>query len=136
MESQYKFVVGITIIVATVGVLVWTAVDQTKMYMVTVAEYLTARDSYAGETVRIAGRVAEDSMNWDADTRLLRFTLDDMEGDQAVSVHYSGLLPDMFSEGRDVVVEGPSVEIDPFTATTVLTSCPSKYESENRPGQQ
>ena len=47
MNRQAKFVVGIALIVSSIGLLVYSAVDQTKMYMVTVGEYLTAADSYA-----------------------------------------------------------------------------------------
>ncbi len=131
MNLNFKFILGVGVIVAAVGTLVWTAVDQTKMYMVTVAEYLAAPDSYAGTTVRIAGRVADDSMNWDAETRELRFTLTDIAASGSIDVRYTGLLPDMFAEGRDVVVEGPPSDTPVFVATTVLTSCPSKYQSED-----
>jgi cytochrome c-type biogenesis protein CcmE len=100
------------------------------MYMVTVAEYLGNREAYADTSVRIAGRVRPDSMQWDADSRDLVFTLDDIQGPGSIAIHYSGLLPDMFSEGRDVVVEGPPSTGSTFEASTVLTSCPSKYEAE------
>ncbi|HYB98329.1 MAG TPA: cytochrome c maturation protein CcmE [Candidatus Limnocylindrales bacterium] len=130
MNRSYKFLVGIAVIVATVGFLMWTAVDQTKMYMITVAEFLSAGDSYAGETVRIAGRVAPGTMKWDATSRDLRFTLKDITREGTVDVHYNGLLPDMFAEDRDVVVEGPYTDETPFRATTVLTACPSKYQAE------
>jgi len=136
MSRHYKFILGIAVIVATVGLLVYSAVDQTKMYMVTVSEYLGAGTSYAGTTVRIAGRVAEESMLWDAKASDLRFTLDDIEGEGNVTVHYNGLLPDMFSEGRDVIVEGPYTDGEVFEATAVLTSCPSKYEPEAEDLQQ
>ncbi len=130
MKREFKFLIGIGVILTTIGVLVFTAVDQTKMYMVTVAEYLAATDSYAGTTVRIAGRVAEDSMKWSTDTRRLAFTLNDIAADGSVDVEYTGLLPDMFAEGRDVIVEGPHTDAPVFAASTVLTSCPSKYEPE------
>jgi cytochrome c-type biogenesis protein CcmE len=130
VNRTLKFTIGIAVIVCAVGTLMWTAVDQTKMYMVTVAEYLDAREAYAGTTVRIAGRVAESTMNWDASSRELRFTLDDMNGEGNIQVHYAGLLPDMFAEGRDVVVQGLPTESAIFEATTVLTSCPSKYEPD------
>ena len=58
MTRQLKFFVGISVILGTIGFLVWTAVDQTKMYMITVPEFLSAGSSYAGTTVRVAGRVA------------------------------------------------------------------------------
>jgi cytochrome c-type biogenesis protein CcmE len=127
VARRLKFIVGVTVIVVTVGFLVYSAVDQTKMYMVTVAEYLGNREAYAGTTVRIAGRVRQDSMRWDSATRNLTFMLDDMQTEAAVQVHYTGLLPDMFAEGRDVLVEGPQSSDSVFRANVVLTSCPSKY---------
>jgi cytochrome c-type biogenesis protein CcmE len=47
-----------------------------------------------------------------------------------VKVHYTGLLPDMFAEDRNVVVEGPYTDAVPFEARVVLTSCPSKYQAK------
>jgi len=130
MRRQYKFAIGIVLITLSVGSLVFTAVDQTKMYMLTVAEYIASGDEYSDSTVRIAGRVREDSMEWDSTTRELRFTLDDISAEGTVDVHYAGLLPDMFSEGRDVIVEGPPTQGPVFEAGQVLTACPSKYEPE------
>ena len=130
MTQRIKFVIAIALIATSVGVLVYTAVDQTKMYMLTVGEFLGAKTAYSGTTVRIAGRVRPGSMNWNADTRDLRFTLDDITGQGSLDVHYNGILPDMFSEGRDVIVEGPSIDAATFVASTVLTSCPSKYQPE------
>ncbi len=130
LKRPHKFAVGIVIIVASVGFLIYAAVDQTKMYMLTVGEYVGSGKAYAGRTVRIAGRVGEDSMKWDADERRLKFELDDINGDDSIPVVYTGLLPDMFAEGRDVIVEGPDLQAAQFEASTILTSCPSKYEPE------
>lgn len=135
MGRQYKFFVGITVMLATIGFLVWTAVDQTKMYMISVPEFLSAGEAYANSTVRIAGKVAPGSMKWDASKRDLHFTVVDMAGQGGeVQVHYTGLLPDMFAEDRDVVVEGPYTKASPFEAKAVLTSCPSKYQAEDEKG--
>jgi cytochrome c-type biogenesis protein CcmE len=135
MGRQYKFLVGITVMLATIGFLVWTAVDQTKMYMISVPEFLSAGEAYANSTVRIAGKVAPGSMKWDASKRDLHFTVVDMAGQAGeVRVHYTGLLPDMFAEDRDVVVEGPYTKSSPFEAKAVLTSCPSKYQAEDEKG--
>ena len=46
-----------------------------------------------------------------------------------LTVRYNGILPDMFAEGRDVIVEG-TVQDGVFHASTLLTTCPSKYEAE------
>jgi cytochrome c-type biogenesis protein CcmE len=132
MTGRLKFIIGISLIAVSVGLLVYTAVDQTKMYMLTVAEYLSAKTAYSGQTLRIAGRVRDDSMQWTEETRELKFTLDDITNEGSVDIQYVGLLPDMFSEGRDVIVEGPHTDDEVFRATTVLTSCPSKYEAEQQ----
>lgn len=134
MGRSTKFFVGISIMVATVAFLVFTAVDQTKMYMITVSEFLSAGDAYANSTVRIAGKVAKGSKNWNAETRELEFTIVDLAGQPGeVKVTYNGLLPDMFEEDRDVVVEGPYTAGSPFVARSVLTSCPSKYQAADGP---
>ena len=41
----------------------------------------------------------------------------------------TGIKPDMFADGRDVIVEGRYTG-DVLHATQVLTSCPSKYEAK------
>ena len=46
-----------------------------------------------------------------------------------LAVRYNGILPDMFAEGRDVIVEG-RVTDRTFHAETLLTTCPSKYEAD------
>jgi cytochrome c-type biogenesis protein CcmE len=38
--------------------------------------------------------------------------------------------PDMFADGRDVIVEGKLTPSGEITATQVLTSCPSKYQAK------
>lgn len=132
MGRNIKFLFGIAVMLGTIGFLVWTAVDQTKMYMITVSEFLSAGDAYANATVRIAGKVAPGSMQWNGAKRDLQFTIVDMAGQGGeVKVHYTGLLPDMFAEDRDVVVEGPYTASSPFEARSVLTSCPSKYQADD-----
>jgi cytochrome c-type biogenesis protein CcmE len=45
-------------------------------------------------------------------------------------VNYQGILPDMFAEGRDVIVEGKYEDGQSLIAKTIMTRCPSKYEPE------
>ena len=60
------------------------------------------------------------------------FTLVDLEHpEQGIRVHYRGVLPDTFEKGAEVIVEG-RMEGKDFTAKTLMTKCPSKYEKSNR----
>jgi cytochrome c-type biogenesis protein CcmE len=84
----------------------------------------------AGEGLRVAGRVASKSIEWNPATLDLKFRLANFEESDGVPVTYNGVLPDMFADGRDVIVEGTYAHGGAFHARTLLTSCPSKYEAE------
>jgi cytochrome c-type biogenesis protein CcmE len=77
----------------------------------------------------VKGWVREGSIDWNPRTNLLRFELARQDGSAGVPVSFDGILPDMFAEGREVVVEG-RYEESGMTARQVMTSCPSKYEAE------
>jgi cytochrome c-type biogenesis protein CcmE len=65
----------------------------------------------------------------------MRFHIGDFAGPDRVPVEgtvvvaYTGVVPDMFAEGRDVIIEGRYVD-GTLQAQTIMTSCPSKYEPE------
>ena len=55
----------------------------------------------------------------------LAFELAPKEGAAAVPVTYSGVLPDMFAEGREVVVEADYAKGNRFTSISHLTTMPT-----------
>ncbi|HVN84914.1 MAG TPA: cytochrome c maturation protein CcmE [Candidatus Binatia bacterium] len=132
MTRKRRFVVGAALLVGAVTYLVYAGVRETSVYYLTLEEFLPKRDSLQGEGVRIAGRVrtgSVDKTTTSAGTEL-RFVLGDFNKDDGVPVHYTGILPDMFAEGRDVIVEGKYMHDGVLRAQTIMTSCPSKYEAE------
>lgn len=130
MDRNRRFIIGASIIVAAVAYLVYTGIRETSVYYLTIDEFLTRREAVAGEPLRIAGRVGDKSIDWNPATLDLRFRLANFESTDGVDVQYNGILPDMFAEGRDVIVEGTYGHAGSFHARTLLTSCPSKYEAE------
>jgi cytochrome c-type biogenesis protein CcmE len=58
----------------------------------------------------------------------LHFRLRDRSGTAKVRVEYRGSVPDLFREGREVVVDG-RMGLHSFVAVpnTLVTKCPSKY---------
>lgn len=130
MERHRRFIIGAAIIVAAVSYLVYTGIRETSVYYLTIDEFLSKRDAVAGEGLRIAGRVGAKSIDWNPATLDLKFRLANFEDDDGVPVAYHGVLPDMFAEGRDVIVEGTYGHEGEFHARTLLTACPSKYEAE------
>lgn len=130
MSRNRRFIIGASIIVAAVTYLVYTGIRETSVYYLTIDEFLAQREAVAGEDLRVAGRVGAKSIEWNPATLDLKFRLADFEGSDGVDVAYNGVLPDMFAEGRDVIVEGTYGRGGSFHARTLLTACPSKYEAE------
>jgi cytochrome c-type biogenesis protein CcmE len=130
MERNRRFIIGACIIVAAVTYLVYTGIRETSVYYLTIDEFLSRREAVAGEPLRVAGRVGDKSIDWNPATLDLKFRLANFESTDGVDVQYNGVLPDMFAEGRDVIVEGTYGHTGAFHAHTLLTACPSKYEAE------
>ena len=104
-----------------------SGIRTTSMYYFELSEFVARRDALLGETLRVKGWVKQGSVSWDAHTNELAFELATKDGGSPVPVAYRGIRPDMFSEGREVVVEG-RYQQGGLAARQIMTSCPSKYE--------
>jgi len=137
METKYKFLVGSLLLVAAVGYLMYSGVQQTGMYYLTIDEFLAKREALVDEGVRIAGRVKVGSVDKRMTPNGEEFDFEigdfvsEAEMGETIPVYYLGVTPDMFKSegGSDVIIEGKYRE-GKLVAQTVMTSCPSKYEAE------
>lgn len=128
-KNQIKFSTGSFIIVATIIYLIYTGIGQTSVYYLTVSELMDRRDTLSlDDGVRISGTVVPGSIKKHESNLKVNFRITDSKKD--ILVHYEGIIPDMFKENIDVVVEGLIDHNNTLMATTLLTSCPSKYEAE------
>ncbi len=124
------YVGGAVLLVFALAYLVYGGIQQGATYWVTVGELQQRMHEArsAGERpprVRLGGTVAVGSVQWDAAHRHLRFRITD--GARSLPVAYSGIVPDIFKDGRQVVVEGMLGGDGTFQATTLLAKCPTKY---------
>jgi cytochrome c-type biogenesis protein CcmE len=129
-----RFLIGAMVIGLAVSYLVYAGIRETSVYYLKIDEFAAQKEALAGEPLRVAGRVQHGTMDWNPRTLDLRFALAGFDDEHVVAVplhvEFNGILPDMFAEGRDVIVEGTYEGSDRFVARTILTSCPSKYEPE------
>ena len=79
----------------------------------------------AGRSFRLGGLVEAGSVQRDAASLSLRFTVTD--GAHRVPVAYTGLLPDLFQEGKGVVAQGRLEPGGMFRADTVLAKHDENY---------
>ena len=84
-----------------------------------------------GEVV-LTGRVVDGSIRETAEG--VRFRLRDIEGTASVLVVYPDEPPDQFKDNRDLSLRGRLTRAGLFRgeAGTMITKCPSKYESKKR----
>jgi cytochrome c-type biogenesis protein CcmE len=75
--------------------------------------------------IRAGGMVREGSVQRLGEDLEVTFVVTDYEHD--VTVHYEGILPDLFAEGQGVVVTGSQVSPGIFQATEVLAKHDEEY---------
>jgi|KBSSwiStaDraftv2_1062776.scaffolds.fasta_scaffold2347470_1 cytochrome c-type biogenesis protein CcmE len=134
MNRYYKFGVGACLLVGAIGYLMYAGLQQSSTYYFTIGEFLPKRSELVGQGIRVAGRVAPGSLvkQTSAKGTEMRFTIGDFKGQnetmgETVPVAFTGIVPDMFAEGRDVIIEGRYAD-GTLHAQQIMTSCPSKYE--------
>jgi cytochrome c-type biogenesis protein CcmE len=133
-QKKTKFVIGSVLIVAAIGYLITAGINSTSQYFFTVDELMSQKVSYAGEGLKVKGNVVNGSIVRDSDNYLkINFAIEDKSSN--LNVIYEGIIPDMFKDGQEVVVEGTLAKDGVFHANTLLTSCPSKYEAEREAGK-
>lgn len=123
-----RYVIGGGILVVAVGFLVFMSLSGSVSYYLTVSELLDGGSEFYGEHVRVAGRVVDNSIEWDAENLELRFII--TEGGSTLSVIYKGAKPSGFKAGSNILVEGKCRSDKIFQASAIILKCPSKYEPE------
>ena len=122
-----KLIIVAGVIVAAVAFLVFNAMGSSMAYFKTVGELEASGKMASGEQIRVGGNVVAGSIDRDMATNELRFTMTD--GVNTLPVVYTGVVPDIFSEQVEVVVEGTVGPDGTMHAATLLTKCPSRFES-------
>ncbi len=121
-----SFILGGLVILGAVLYLVYANTQANAVYYMTVNE-LKSCTTCTTQSVRVAGVVRAGSVVRNDAQQLVRFAI--TAGGQSLSVIYSGIIPDIFRPGIEVVVEGHYTGQGPFQAQTLLAKCPSKFQA-------
>jgi len=92
--------------------------------------FFTPQQVMAGEAplntqMRVGGLVEEGSVVRDQETLDVQFVLTDGKG--RFTVHYQGILPDLFREGQGIVANGTLISTNRFEAEEVLAKHDETY---------
>jgi cytochrome c-type biogenesis protein CcmE len=121
-HKRAVIIIGALIAISIAAVLILNALNSNIALYVTPSE-VAAGKSPAGQVFRIGGMVKDGSIKREGLT--VNFVITDMVKD--IPVAYTGILPDLFKEGKGAVIQG---RLDPggqFVASEVLAKHDENY---------
>jgi cytochrome c-type biogenesis protein CcmE len=151
--GRRKFLIGGFLIIAAMIYLIVSSTRATAQYFLTVEELLAKGESALDRDIKISGAVEGDTIEYDAKSLELRFTivnvpadLDEIEragglaevlhravtdpGEPRVDVLYVGPMPDLLRDEAQAILTGRMGADGVFVADELLLKCPTRYEEE------
>jgi cytochrome c-type biogenesis protein CcmE len=151
--SRTKFIIGALLIVAAIVYLIASSTQAAAQYYLTIDELVAKGDAVAGRDVKISGAVDGKTIEYDAETLTLKFTIAnvpadmkeiDREGGLAEVLHkavndptatrldvvYVGPKPDLLRDEAQAIVTGQMGPDGVFHADELLLKCPTRYEEQ------
>ena len=122
-----RYFIGGGILLAAVIYLLYLSFGSSVSYYVTVSEFYNRETELQDINLRVAGKILESPIDWDAESLDLRFTI--TEGGKNMTVIYHGAQPSGFKAGSSILVEGKYGSDGAFRASQLILKCPSKYEA-------
>jgi cytochrome c-type biogenesis protein CcmE len=127
MKSRHRRFAWIGAGVVLVGVaagLVLNAFQSNLVFFFTPSQ-VAAKEAPQGRAFRVGGLVEEKSLQRDRDGLTVRFNVTDTA--KTIPVVYTGILPDLFKEGKGVVAQGKIGPDGVFHASEVLAKHDENY---------
>ena len=123
-KRRLRLIVALGAAIALAGVLVYSSFTAST-------EASKPSELRPGKAVKLTGKVVPGSIERVDDG--IRFRIRDREGTESVPVEYTGVVPDPFRDGREVIVSG-ELENGTFVAErdSLVTKCPSKFTKEEQ----
>ena len=127
MKPRHKRFIWIAMAVAVIGVattLVLRAFNSNLVFFFTPTEVM-AKKSPQDRAFRLGGLVTAGSLKRNPDGLTVRFDVTDTV--QTIPVSFTGILPDLFKEGKGVVAQGKLAPDGTFVASDVLAKHDENY---------
>lgn len=125
MKPRHKralIIIGALVAIGTAALLILNALNSNIALYVTPSE-VAAGKAPQGQVFRIGGLVKEGSVKRDGIT--VHFVITDLVKD--IPVSYTGILPDLFKEGKGAVIQGRLEANGQFIASEVLAKHDENY---------
>ncbi len=121
------------VLVAALSGLMYTTLSEGTEYYKHVDEVMSDPTAWQGKRMSLHGYVVDKSIFAKPDTLEYRFQI--QSNGKVVAARYTGVIPDTFKDGSEVVLKG---QLGPHgfdvAPNGVMAKCPSKYEASKTPG--
>ena len=116
--------------------IIWVGLgfEGNELPYVTIQDLIERKTIKPGKRFRLGGNVMEGSiLRNENDPLALSFVL--IQEKEELSVSYHKIVPDMFKDGSEVIVEG-FYDGQTFYADNLMTKCASRYEGDLRQAEK
>jgi cytochrome c-type biogenesis protein CcmE len=117
-------IVGGVIVLCVASLLILNAFRSNLVFFYSPSDVLEGKAPTSG-TFRVGGLVEKGSLRKSDGGLKVDFTVTDLA--KSITVHYEGILPDLFKEGQGVVAQGRLGENNIFVADQVLAKHDENY---------
>jgi len=149
--QRAKFFIGGGLILAAVVFLIISSTQASAEYFMTVDELVAEGQTAVGKNIRVSGAVMGDTIDYDAQNLILKFTVAHVPGDNNeieaqgglaevlhaavtdptrnhINVVYEGVMPDLLRDEAQAIMTGTLHADGTFYAEELLLKCPTRYE--------
>ena len=149
--DRIKFLIGGGLILAAVMYLLISGTMQGARFFITVDEVVND-SSYINQTVRVSGAVIGESIEYDSENAIIRFTIVNIPNefdDLATALHEAiedpnatrmnvvvenEAMPDLLQHEAQAILTGELGADGNFNASELLLKCPSRFEESSPDG--
>ena len=123
VKSRIKFLMILMLLFTIVIFLILKSLEENIVYFFSPTEIYDKPNISLNKKIRIGGLVKEESIKKDQTS--IKFIITDLKNEIIVS--YNGSVPNLFSEGKGVVVEGQLKDKKYFVADSILAKHDENY---------
>ena len=123
VKSRILFLVLLLLLATVVIFFILKSLEENIVYFFSPSEIYDKPNISFNEKIRIGGLVKEDSIIKDQTS--IKFIITDLK--KEIIVSYSGLVPNLFSEGKGVIAEGELKDKKYFVADKILAKHDENY---------
>jgi cytochrome c-type biogenesis protein CcmE len=123
-QRRFGWIIAGLAVLGIAAALVLNAFQSNLVFFFTPTQ-VAAKEAPQGRNFRIGGLVVDGSLKREPNTLTVRFEVTDTA--KTIPIVYTGLLPDLFKEGKGVVAQGAIGPDGTFRATEVLAKHDENY---------